>query len=97
MKKIINKIKNDLSPITWKYTNDKGEGGRAWFWQFWSWPIWLDKKTIIAILITAIVTVFLCYAFYLNYLKLTPCGYCGKYIKGNTPFCSKECYEKWKI
>jgi hypothetical protein len=93
MKKLINKIKNNLSPITWKYTNDKGEEGRAWFLQFWSCPIWLNKKTIVTILITVAITIFLCFAFYLNYLKLLPCEYCGKYIKGNISFCSKKCYE----
>lgn len=94
IKKIIHKIKTDLYPITWISANDKGPQGRVWFWQFWVSPLKENRKQIITIIITAIITVFLCYGFYLNYLKISYCKYCGKEIKGNVPYCSKKCYEK---
>jgi len=81
----------NLYPITWVPKNDKKELKRVWFWQFWN----IDKKYLFTIIATAIITAFLCYGYYLDFLRISHCNFCSKEIKGNHPFCSKQCYEIW--
>lgn len=52
------------------------------------------NQQIVTIIVTATITVVLCYGFYLNFLKISYCKYCGKEMKGTIPYCSKEHYEK---
>ena len=53
------------------------------------------RKKKIIILVTGIIVVLFCYSYYLNYLKISHCKYCHIKFRGNTPFCSKKCYDLW--
>ena len=83
-----------MYPFCWKSVDDSGREQMNYFWQFWVSTLKENKKQIITVIVAAIVTAFLCYGFYLNYLKISYCKYCSKEIKGNVPYCSKICYEK---
>jgi hypothetical protein len=52
------------------------------------------NKVVLAITITALVSVMLSYGLYSNFLKITHCKCCGKEVKGNYSYCSKRCYER---
>ena len=52
------------------------------------------KKKINIIIISSAITIFLCWIFYLNFLKYSTCVWCGKVFKGNYEYCSQICFDK---